>query len=129
MVACTLFGQDKTAMLFEEFTSTPVEAWGYQYNRRDLREVWRKKFRSETAARAWADFYNATIVEIKPIKPDSEPKEEKLDELSFLGSPCTKDCSGHRAGYDWSAKKGNIPGNSPYSPSFNNGANLRAAGK
>ena len=55
-------------MLFEEFASTPVEAWGYQYNRRDLREVWRKKFRSETAARAWADFYNATIVEIKPIK-------------------------------------------------------------
>jgi hypothetical protein len=116
-------------MLFEEFASTPVEAWGYQYNRRDLREVWRKKFRSETAARAWADFYNATIVEIKPIKPDSEPKEEKLDELSFLGSPCTKDCSGHRAGYEWSARKGNIPGNSPYSPSFNNGANLRAAGK
>jgi hypothetical protein len=59
---------------------------------------------------------------------NSEP-EQKLDELSFLGSPCTKDCSGHRAGYDWSARKGNITGNSPYSPSFNNGANLRAAGK
>ena len=56
-------------------------------------------------------------------------QEEQLDELSFLGSPCTKDCSGNRAGYYWSARKGNIPGNSPYSPSFNNGANLRAAGK
>ena len=56
-------------------------------------------------------------------------EEEQLDELQFLGSECTKDCSGHRAGYDWSAKKGNITGNSPYSPSFNNGANLRAAGK
>ena len=56
-------------------------------------------------------------------------QEEQLDELSFLGSPCTKDCSGHRAGYYWSARKGNIPGNSPYSPSINNGANLRAAGK
>lgn len=115
-------------MLFEEITGTPVEAWGYMYNRRDLREVWRKKFHSETAARAWADFYNATIVEIKPL-PQPAKEEEQLDELSFLGSPCTKDCSGHRAGYDWSARKGNIPGNSPYSPSFNNGANLRAAGK
>jgi hypothetical protein len=56
-------------------------------------------------------------------------EEEQLDELQFLGSECTKDCSGHRAGYDWSARKGNIQGNSPYSPSFNKGANLRAAGK
>jgi len=56
-------------------------------------------------------------------------EEEQLDELSFLGSECTKDCSGHRAGYEWSARKGNVPGNSPYSPSFNKGANLRSAGK
>jgi hypothetical protein len=56
-------------------------------------------------------------------------EDEQLDELTFLGSECTKDCSGHRAGYDWSARKGNRPGNSPYSPSFNKGANLRAAGK
>jgi hypothetical protein len=56
-------------------------------------------------------------------------EEEQLDELQFLGSECTKDCSGHRAGYDWSARKGNIQGNSPYSASFNKGANLRAAGK
>ena len=56
-------------------------------------------------------------------------EEEQLDELQFLGSECTKDCSGHRAGYDWSARKGNIQGNSPYSPSFNKGADLRAAGK
>jgi hypothetical protein len=56
-------------------------------------------------------------------------EEEQLDELQFLGSECTKDCSGHRAGYEWSARKGNIQGNSPYSPSFNKGANLRAAGK
>jgi hypothetical protein len=55
--------------------------------------------------------------------------EQQLDELTFLGSECTKDCSGHRAGYEWSARKGNRPGNSPYSPSFNKGANLRAAGK
>jgi len=54
---------------------------------------------------------------------------EQLDELSFLGSECTSDCSGHRAGYEWSSRKGNIPGTSPYSPSFNKGANLKAAGK
>jgi hypothetical protein len=111
-------------MLFKEFAGTPVEAWGYAYNRRDQREQWRRTFPSETAARAWADYHNATIVEIRP-----KLQEEQLDELSFLGSPCTKDCSGHRAGYEWSARKGNIQGNSPYSPSFNNGANLRAAGK
>lgn len=52
---------------------------------------------------------------------------EQLDELSFLGSECTKDCSGHRAGYYWSARKGNVNANSR-SPSFNKGAALRVAG-
>jgi len=56
-------------------------------------------------------------------------EEAQLDELSFLGSECTSDCSGHRAGYDWSSRKGNRSGTSPYSPSFNKGANLRAAVK
>jgi pyrimidine deaminase RibD-like protein len=55
--------------------------------------------------------------------------DENLNELSFLGSPCTKDCSGHRAGYAWSQSKGGVAGNSPFSPSFNNGANLFVAGK
>ncbi len=55
--------------------------------------------------------------------------DENLNELSFLGSPCTKDCSGHRAGYAWSQSKGGMPGTSPFSPSFNNGANLFVAGK
>ena len=55
--------------------------------------------------------------------------EEQLDELSFLGSECTKDCSGHRAGYDWSKRKGLRHANSPWSPSFNKGAALAVAGK
>ena len=63
------------------------------------------------------------------LPAESDLTEQQLDELTFLGSECTKDCSGHRAGYEWSARKGNRPGNSPYSPSFNKGANLRAAGK
>ena len=54
--------------------------------------------------------------------------QEQLDELQFLGSQCTKDCSGHRAGYEWSARKGNRVANS-HSPSFNKGAGLRNSGK
>jgi hypothetical protein len=55
--------------------------------------------------------------------------EEQLDELSFLGSECTKDCSGHRAGYEWSKRKGLRQANSLYSPSFNKGSALAVAGK
>jgi pyrimidine deaminase RibD-like protein len=55
--------------------------------------------------------------------------DEKLDELSFLGSPCTKDCSGHRAGYAWSQSKGGRVAQSPWSPSFNNGSQLHVDGK
>ena len=55
-------------------------------------------------------------------------EEEQLDELSFLGSECTKDCSGHRAGYAWSKRKGLQQANS-WSPSFNKGAGLAVAGK
>ena len=55
--------------------------------------------------------------------------KDHLNELSFLGSQCTKDCSGHRAGYEWSKRKGLRQGNSPWSPSFNKGAALAVAGK
>ena len=54
--------------------------------------------------------------------------KQELDELSFLGSPCTKDCSGHRAGYAWSKARGNRNAMS-HSNSFNNGARLAAQGK
>jgi hypothetical protein len=54
--------------------------------------------------------------------------QQELDELSFLGSPCTKDCSGHRAGYAWSKARGNRNALSR-SNSFNNGARLAAQGK
>jgi len=45
-----------------------------------------------------------------------------LNELTFMGSECTKDCSGHRAGYAW-AKRTKRKAAS-YSPSFNKGAAL-----
>jgi hypothetical protein len=54
--------------------------------------------------------------------------QQQLDELTFLGSPCTKDCSGHRAGYAWSKARGGIQSAS-WSRSFNNGAALAAAGR
>ena len=55
--------------------------------------------------------------------------EEQLDELQFLGSTCTKDCSGHRAGYAWSQSKGGRVAQSPFSPSFNKGSQLYVDGK
>lgn len=51
----------------------------------------------------------------------------QLNELSFLGSECTKDCSGHRAGYEWYKRKGYEPAS--WSNSFNKGAALAHAGK
>lgn len=68
------------------------------------------------------------IKDITARRKKKQEEEQQLDELSFLGSPCTKDCSGHRAGYYWSARKGNKTANS-WSQSFNNGAALRASGK
>ena len=55
--------------------------------------------------------------------------KDELNELSFLGSPCTKDCSGHRAGYAWSQSKGGRVAQSPFSPSFNTGSQLHVDGK
>ena len=55
-------------------------------------------------------------------------EQEQIDELTFLGSECTMDCSGHRAGYEWSQRRGGqVP--SSWSPSFNKGAALHQAGK
>ena len=54
---------------------------------------------------------------------EEELDEQQLDELSFLGSECTKDCSGHRAGYEWSQRRGGVDAAS-WSPSFNTGASL-----
>ena len=54
---------------------------------------------------------------------------DELTELSFLGSTCTKDCSGHRAGYAWSQSKGGRVAQSPFSPSFNKGSQLHVDGK
>jgi hypothetical protein len=49
--------------------------------------------------------------------------DENLMELTFHGSQCTRDCSGHKAGYAWSQARGGVAANS-HSPSFNKGADI-----
>jgi pyrimidine deaminase RibD-like protein len=71
---------------------------------------------------------NKKIQELCKSFADTWLKDE-LNELEFLGSPCTKDCSGHRAGYAWSQSKGGRVAQSPFSPSFNNGSQLYVDGK
>ena len=71
---------------------------------------------------------NPKIQELCQAFADTFLEPDQLDELSFLGSPCTKDCSGHRAGYEWSRQKGGRVPNS-WSQSFNNGAQLQRDGK
>ena len=71
---------------------------------------------------------NKKIQELCRAFADTWLKDE-LNELEFLGSPCTKDCSGHRAGYAWSQSKGGRVAQSPFSPSFNNGSQLHVDGK
>jgi hypothetical protein len=52
----------------------------------------------------------------------------QLRELTFMGmSQCTKDCSGHRAGYAWSKAHGGANAAS-WSPSFNKGAEIASLG-
>ena len=71
---------------------------------------------------------NKKIQELCKAFADTWLKDE-LNELNFLGSPCTKDCSGHRAGYAWSQAKGGRVANSPFSPCFNTGSQLYVDGK
>jgi len=48
---------------------------------------------------------------------------EIISELTFMGRPCTKDCSGHRAGYEWSMRHNGQQANT-HSPSFNRGSSI-----
>jgi hypothetical protein len=97
---------ESRAKLYDRLVQRYARAWGY------------RAFRADTGS--------IVRYELSRIKP--AVAEEQLDELSFLGSECTKDCSGHRAGYEWSKRKGLRQANS-WSPSFNKGAGLAVAGK
>ena len=67
---------------------------------------------------------NKKIQELCKAFADTWLNDQQLDELTFMGSQCTKDCSGHRAGYAWSQAKGGQNANSPFSPSFNKGSSI-----
>jgi hypothetical protein len=54
--------------------------------------------------------------------------DELLTELTFHGSQCTKDCSGHRAGWAWAKEHPNrVSTNQKTHPSFNNGVDIQRA--
>lgn len=73
-----------------------------------------------------------TVVQARTYQSDTPEillpaGRQQLSELYFLGSQCTKDCSGHRAGYAWSFTRGGRVPNS-WSASFNKGAWLQRNG-
>jgi hypothetical protein len=88
-----------------------------------ISEKWSKKYKSSINCANPKGFSQKAHCQGRKKNED-----EQLDELQFKGSECTKDCSGHAAGYNWSQRKGLRHGNSPYSPSFNKGAALAVAG-
>jgi hypothetical protein len=49
--------------------------------------------------------------------------KSRLNELDFMGHTCTKDCSGHKAGYEWSLKRNGQTASTP-SNSFNTGTTI-----
>jgi hypothetical protein len=89
----------------------------------------------EFVAEKWSEKYKRSINCKRPrgfsqrahCAGRKKTDEEQLEELSFMGSPCTKDCSGHRAGYEWYRRKGRDPNS--WSQSFNNGAAIAKSGK
>ena len=84
-----------------------------------------KKGRASAAARKRREDPNP---ERKGAAKNVATKEQNLNELTLRGSESTKECSGHRAGYDRSQSNGGRVPNS-WSPSFNKGAALQRAGK
>jgi hypothetical protein len=52
--------------------------------------------------------------------------DSQLNELTFQGSQCSKDCEGHKAGYKWSMARGGVENPASTSPSFNKGAAIAA---
>jgi hypothetical protein len=51
---------------------------------------------------------------------------EILTELTFAGSHCTKDCSGHKAGFRWAMRKG-VAACNANNQSFKNGCTIAGA--
>ena len=78
----------------------------------------------ESAAQNGLDLKIQDIVCVEARRSAKKP----LDELSFLGSTCTQDCSGHRAGYAWSRARAGAKIPMSRNPSFDKGAALQRQG-
>lgn len=71
---------------------------------------------------------NAKLEKLCKAIADTFLGDQQLNELTFMGmSQCTKDCSGHEAGYAWSKARGGASAAS-WSPSFNKGAEIASLG-
>jgi hypothetical protein len=108
----------------DEYHGKGVAAMMYAFAKMLGNDIKDSPYKSWYGARMWEKWGK----DARHLVGEQDASEEQLDELSFLGSECTKDCSGHRAGYDWSKRKGLRQANS-WSPSFNKGAGLAVAGK
>ena len=62
---------------------TAVEAYGYAYNKRDQRVMWRKEFSSQEAAYKWADSKNATVIGIRPAAQAMEEGANPTDTVTM----------------------------------------------
>jgi len=51
-------------------------------------------------------------------------KIKEITEADFMGRTCTKDCSGHRAGWEWEQKNQTNQKQQTPSTSFNNGTEI-----
>jgi hypothetical protein len=76
-------GDLKKQGVAEGSESGPVEAYGYRYNNRDQRIVWRKIFPSGEAAYAWADRNNATVLGTRSTEQSLKENAEDL----HIGDP------------------------------------------
>jgi pyrimidine deaminase RibD-like protein len=90
----------------------PTQDESSAYEHKQFHVECTKNFKLEDLCRAFAETF----------------LKDELNELSFLGSPCTKDCSGHLAGYEWTRSHPGRPALSR-SQSFNNGNALFLGGK
>jgi hypothetical protein len=71
-----------------------VEAYGFVYNRRDQREMWRKVFPSPRAAQQWADSKNAVIMDMRPTAPELDENLSRRGFLRGLGAAAAAGATG-----------------------------------
>ena len=82
-----------------EAKTAKVEAWGYMYNNRDQRIVWRKVFPSGEAAYRWADLRNATVLGTRETEDSkTEPRKPLFKESTVsIKRTSTMSTSGERS--------------------------------